>query len=263
MTDLPIRGDVTPTIHPEAVAHLAEPLEGKPGAFAGAQSALGDAYRYIGLIEDAEKALTAYAASEAPARRRQAPDGRSEYLGDLRLTTSGLRQFSGREEELAEAAGAHLEKVTRKIDATRSSLTETADLLDKAVGFALTDDNPTTKALASEVRAHIASLPAKDRFGFVHNAIKEGDLATVSAVLNAQPFLTKLKPEEHAQARIAAAGVFAATAVAEREAVGKLIDAVDLAGRSVLGRFQKVQAAKDTPRAKANRELAALRKGAA
>jgi len=258
-----IRADVPISIHPDALSPHAEALERKPGTLATAQAALGDAYRWLGAVNDAERALTALAASEAPAKRRQQPSGRSEYLGDLRLTSAGLRQFSGHEEELAEAAGIHMERVTKKIDAARASLTETADTLDKAVAFALTDDDPATKALAGEVRAHVKSLPAKERFGFLQNAIKAGDLATVSAVVNAQPFLSGMKPEEHGSARLLAAQTFAAEAVAQRQAVGKLRDAVDLAGAEVLKRFAAVQRGKDTPRAKANRELAKLKKGAA
>ncbi|SDN90736.1 hypothetical protein SAMN05216196_102507 [Lutimaribacter pacificus] len=263
MTALPIRADVPINIHPDVLSPLAEALEAKPGALASAQQALGDAYRFLGAVEDAERALVALAASESPARRRQTPDGRSEYLGDLRLASNGLRQFSGREEELAEAAAVRLEAVTKRLDATRASLQETANTLDKAVDFALTDDNPATRALAAEVRAHVKGLPAKERFGFLQNATKEGDHATVAAVLGGQPFLSGLKTEEWAQVRIAAARTFAAKAVAEREAVGKLLDAIDGAGSAVIARFQKVQAGKDTPRAKANRELAALKGGKA
>ncbi|MDJ0994711.1 MAG: hypothetical protein QNI90_14130 [Dinoroseobacter sp.] len=43
--------------------------------------------------------------------------------------------------------------------------------------------------------------------------------------------------------------------------LGKLLSSLELAGGEVLKRFQVVQSAKDTPQAKANRELAKLKKG--
>ncbi len=263
MSDLPIRGDISPSLHPEALAGYADALERKPGALTSAQAAVAEAYRWLGAVNDAERALSALAASEAPGKRRQQPSGRSEYLGDLRLTTGGLRQFSGHEEELAEAAAAHMARVSKKIDAARASLTETAAMLDKAVAFALTDDDPTSRAMAGEVRAHVKSLKADQRFGFLQDAIKTGDLASVSAVVNAQPFLSGMKPDQHGEARLLAAETFAADAVAQRQAVAKLIEAVDLAGSEVMKRFVKIQSGKDTPRAKANRELAKLKKGVA
>ncbi|MDH3667015.1 MAG: hypothetical protein OEN23_08815 [Paracoccaceae bacterium] len=119
MTDTPIRSDVSISIHPDALSPHGKALEAKPGALATAQGALETAYRWIGAVNDAERVLTVLAKAEAPARRRQLPTGRSEYLGDLRLTSQGLRQFSGHEEELSEAAGVHMERVTKRIDAAR------------------------------------------------------------------------------------------------------------------------------------------------
>lgn len=182
-----IRADVPISIHPDALSPQAEALEAKPGSLATAQGALETAYRWIGAVNDAERALAALAQSEAPARRRQLPTGQSEFLGDLRLTRAGLRQFSGHEEELAEAAGAHMERVTKKIDAARGELIRTAETLDSAITFALTDDEAVTPRganLAAEVRAHVKALPSKERFGFVQTAIKDGDLPTVAAIID-------------------------------------------------------------------------------
>ncbi|QGY00186.1 hypothetical protein EI983_18720 [Roseovarius faecimaris] len=266
MSDLPIRGDISPSLHPEALAGFADALERKPGALTSAQAALGDAYRWLGAVNDAERALTALAASEAPAKRRQQPSGRSEYLGDLRLTRVGLRQFSGHEEELAQAAGVHMERVTKKIDAARGELERTVATLDKAIAFALTDDEAQTvrgSGLAAEVRAHVKSMKQGDRFDFVQIAIKAHDLTTVAAVLDGQPFLSGLKHEEWNNARILATQAFAPQSVKEREAVTKLLQSVDLAGQEVIARYTKVRSGADTPRARANRELAKLKKGAA
>lgn len=124
MSDLPIRGDISPSLHPEALAGFTDALEAKPGALASARDALTTTYRYLGAVNDAEAALAALAKENAPAKRTQLPNGQSRYLGDLRLTSGGLQQFDGREEELAEAAGIHLEKVTRKLDHTRASLAD-------------------------------------------------------------------------------------------------------------------------------------------
>jgi hypothetical protein len=80
--------------------------------------------------------------------------------------------------------------------AQRSSLTPdvvamlVAEALRQAINFALTDPDvktPNGIAMATEIRAHLKGLPDKERFGFLQNAIKAGDLPTVSAALNAAP----------------------------------------------------------------------------
>jgi hypothetical protein len=65
-----------------------------------------------------------------------------------------------------------------------------AEALRQAINFALTDPDvktPNGIAMATEIRAHLKGLPDKERFGFLQNAIKAGDLPTVSAALNAAP----------------------------------------------------------------------------
>jgi hypothetical protein len=52
------------------------------------------------------------------------------------------------------------------------------------------EGHPKPLAIAQEVRAHVKSLGEAKRVGFVKQAIDAGDLATVCAVINAQPFLS-------------------------------------------------------------------------
>jgi hypothetical protein len=258
--NLTIRADVSPSFHPEVLSPHAEALAEKPGALATGQNALAAAYRYLGAINDAEKALQATA---APGKRVQHPTGQSEMLGDLRMAGAGrLKRYSGNEELLAEAAGEALERISKQIDVARGELVATAEMLDKQIAHALTDpagDTGAILAMQTEIRAHVKGLPDMDRFGFVRSAIKAGDIATTAAILRGQPFLSGLKDEELGHLRVEAAGVFAPTATKQREAVNKIVSAVEGAGSAVLARYAEVDRAKDTPVARAKRKLADLK----
>lgn len=71
--------------------------------------------------------------------------------------------------------------------------------------------------------------------------------------------MSGLKPEEWGQLRVAAAEAFAPQAVRERAAVGRVLGAVELAGKEVIDRYAGVKRGADNPRARANRELAKLK----
>jgi hypothetical protein len=180
--NLTIRADVSPSLHPEVLSPHAEALAEKPGALATGQNALAAAYRYLGVINDAEKALQA---TVAPRKRRQHPTGQSELLGDLRMGGAGwLKRCSSSEELLAEAAGEALERISKQIDRARGELVATAEMLDKQIAHALTDpagDTGAILAMQTEIRAHVKGLPDKDRSDFVRSAIKAGDIATTAA----------------------------------------------------------------------------------
>ena len=81
------------------------------------------------------------------------------------------------------------------MDRRQKELDGYLDTLDKQVAHALTDPNAKTAegiALAGEIRGHIKSLDAKNRFAFVSEAIASGDKdSAVAALRAAQPELMR------------------------------------------------------------------------
>lgn len=88
------------------------------------------------------------------------------------------------------------EAATRKFDAAIKTLTSgianNDALLSKPIQ-ALADTS-----ISAEVRAYVRNLPDEKRMGFLNDALKRNDVATLSAVLGAQPFLCGLSHEMQA-----------------------------------------------------------------
>lgn len=271
MTDkTPINTNVPISIHPDVLTQqekLAEISGPKakgtigPKALQAGKEALGTLYRTLSAIDTAEKALNAAA---APGKRRQHPDGRSDYLGDLRLNATGrVQRFADRDEEFRAAVQQAFERVALTTDRREKELGDYLTALDTKIEGALTDPRarmPDALALAGETRAHVKALQDGERFGFVHAAISQGDLATVSAVINAPPFLSGLKPEEVAQLRIAAAQKFAPLETAQRQAVATIAERVRGAAQAMSAKYGEVMRRRKSPTALATEAVANINK---
>lgn len=266
MNDQPsIRGDIPISVHPGALAPNAPTLTGEkmagtpgPSAFAAGSEALGAVYTFLGAVEDAEKAMQA---ASPKAIRRQRPDGRSDYLGDLRLTDGRLRSFPDQVEEFKEAVHRSFERVALTVDRRVKELDGYLDTLDKQVTHALTDPNGRSAegiAVATEIRAHVKGLAKGKRFSFVTEAIGNGDLPTVAAAINGPAFLSGLTPEEQGQLRVLAAQKFAPVAHAQRSAVLKVKETVTVAGSHLTTRHAKAMRIAETPRGKAVKTISKL-----
>lgn len=267
MNDQPqIRGGIPISVHPGVLTPVSDTLTGEkasgtpgPSAYAAGTEALGAIYTWLGAVQDADEALQA---SAEPAMRRQRPDGRSEYLGALRIADGRLRSYPDRIEEFQDAVHTSWERVALTVDRRTKELDGYLDTLDKQVAHALTDPNAKTAegiALAGEIRGHIKALPEKNRFAFVSEAIASGDLPTVSAAINGPAFLSGMKPDDLGKLRILAANKFAPTAYAQRGAVQKVKDAIGVASTHLMARHAKALSMAETPRANANKKLNALK----
>lgn len=97
---------------------------------------------------------------------------------------------------VAAEAGKLQDAATRKFDAARKTLTDGIkhhdELLSKPLQIAA--DN----SISAEVRKYVHDLPNDKRIGFLNDAMKRNDVATLSAVLGAQPFLSGLTHEMQA-----------------------------------------------------------------
>lgn len=257
MTDeVELRGDVPVDMHPDCLLREAKVLDadGTVGrmALASGREALGAIYRTYAAMQDAERALQSAAPEDL---RRQTPDGRSQFLGDLRMHGGQVRRFHGHEHEYAAAAEEAFNRASKTADARMGELQKYRARLEGEVAEALADPS----RLAVEVRAHVKALPDGERFGFAVAAVERGDLPTVAALLQAQPFLSGLAAEQHDILRERAAAKFAPVSSSQLKAVDAVMERVRTAGTSLVKRYADALKFKDSPRATANRKVAQLR----
>jgi hypothetical protein len=260
---IPIRADVPVDLHPDTLAPFAAALDregvGGRGALAAAQEALADLYEFYAAAQHAERELHRLSPS---ARRRQHPDGTSEYLGDLRMVGGSLRSFHGHEEEFAAAAEQAFARAAKVADRRLKELKEHREGVAKRVAEAV-DHTPGRQPVgisqAAEIRAHIKALPGEQRLALVQTALSAGDKQTVAAVLFAPAYLSGLSAEEMAGVRHAAERKFAPEDSAALGAVDGLIERVMRAGSLAVGRLAEAQKVKTAPQAQARKVLAALK----
>jgi hypothetical protein len=261
----PIRADVPLGLHPDSLLGIGEPLsaEGTLGnnVLAAAREALRSGYDLFGRMNDAERDLQAMA---DPARRRQHPaekSGRTELSGDIRMVKGKPTRVVDAEEFIAAAEKA-FERVAPTIDRRVAELNGYQTTLATRVATAL--DHPARKtpeglALAAEVRSHVKAVKKPDeRMKFVVQAIDQGDLPTVAAVLHAQPFLSGLDPVTHETLRARAAAKFAPVDSAQLAATEAAIAHVCNATSGLVKRVGEISALRQVPAAKAALSLKAL-----
>lgn len=246
MTTYQIRADVPISLHPDSLLGHAKVLD-QPDTvgrtvLAVGREALTIAYGTYAAMQNAEMALLATA---GPARRRQAPlnrGGGSDYQGDVRFIDGAVTRVHGHEGEYAEAAAKAFERTSRDLDRRSDELRRHREALAERVEQTLNDKTkktPENLTVASEVRAHVKSLPANQRLSFLRKAIDQGDLRTVSAVLAGQGFLSGLTEERHKTVRDMAAQKFAPTDHAQLMATEAVIEKVMTAGQHLVGRYAK------------------------
>lgn len=181
---IPIRTDISPSLHPEALAGDAPVLErddrplGKQ-AIAAAREALTTAYETIGALNDATRAL------EATSTRRERRNGR-------------VLPVRERNDAFVKSADAALARATSAIDRRSAELARVRDALAARVNEALSlpeHKTPVGIAQGAEVRGYVKALKASERVRFVDAAIESKDRATVAAVIHGGPaYLSDSRP---------------------------------------------------------------------
>lgn len=262
--DIKVRIDVPASSHPGILSPLAEALEveGTVGkrAIAAGREALATVYTTYGAIEDAEKALQAAAPA---ALIRQAPNGQSEFLGDIRMVGGTPRRFHGHEDELAAASEAALMRATLTIDRRYAELTSYLEKLQQSVAEAIDDKyrkTPEGLSIAASVRDHVKGLGDK-KLQFVFDAVRNNDKRTVSAVLSAPAYLSGLKDKNLETLRDMAARQWAPVDHAQFGAVEKILEYIRNAGNALTARIVKTKQLANTPKARANAKLGELAGG--
>lgn len=258
---LAVRADVPPTIHPDALSNLAPALdqEGTIGraAYHEARDALGTAYRTLGAIADAEAALQAHAKASAPARRRQR-DGRSDFLGDIRLQDGRLRHFSSADEEFAAAADAALDRATQALDRRLATLQRHREGLETRVAEVLRPAAPLP--VLQEVRAYVRGLPDGERLTFLTRAAQAGDRDTVGAVLSGPLYLSGIDQKTADVVRATAADKLAPVDWRQLAAVERAIDAVGTAGARLVTKVGDLERYRSGTAARVGKAVQGIRK---
>jgi len=259
MTTREIRADVPIDLHPDTLAPFAAALDrdglGGRGAFAAAQEALADLYDFYAATQHAEKELRRLAPT---ARRRQRPDGTSEYLGDLRMTGGSLRSFHGHEEEFAAVAQTAFDRAAKVADRRLKELQQHHDAVTKRIADAV--DYPAGRlplgvSQGVEIRAHVRALPSDERAKLLNSALASGDHQTIAAVLSAPGYLAGLETSSFELLRDRAAKRFAPEDSAALNSLDALMQRVRNAGALAVARLLSAQKAKDTPGAQSRRVL--------
>ncbi|MGH6678399.1 MAG: hypothetical protein ACREDL_05595, partial [Bradyrhizobium sp.] len=167
--------------------------------------------------------------------------------------------------ELANAAEAAWKRIAPIIDRKVKELNGTITVISNRVAAAI--DEPTRKtpegiALATEVRNYVRALPLEQRTAFINQAINDSDKATIAALLHAQPFLSGLSAQAHANMRKQAAAKFAPLDSGQYDAATSAIEYVTSAGSALSARYGKVMhSMRQTPVEKAADQLKALASG--
>jgi hypothetical protein len=162
------------------------------------------------------------------------------------------------------AATMAYKRVTPQLEQKLTALKAAHQQLNDKVADALDDPGRKSRVantVASDVRNHVKTLAEQERVAFMMDAIQHSDVETLAAVLHAQPFLSGLTREQHAQVKEEAAKKFAPQEISHRhaEATAKLIEQVQSAATVLQERFAKVELLKSTPEAIVNQKITALK----
>lgn len=257
-----VRSDVPPSVHPAALGNLAPTLD-KDGtigraALAEAQDALGTAYRTLGSIAEAEKALERHAKATTPGNRRQTPDGRTAYLGDIRMVDGKPRRFTSADEEFAAAADAAITRACQTIDRRVATLDRHKAALEARVQEALRPAAPLP--VLQEVRAFVRGLPDADRTTFLTSAAQAGDRDTVGAVLSGPLYLSGISDELAETVRATAAKALAPIDWDQLAAVRAAIEMVGAAGGRLVVKVGELERYRSRTGAAVGRATAEVRK---
>lgn len=133
--------------------------------------------------------------------------------------------------------------------------------IDDALGIPTAKVDVCEAGRASDIRAFIRSLPARERPEAIRQAIAGGDLACAAAILSASPLASGISKKEQDFARVDAEEKFCKPAVNLRGSIHRMIGLIETAMGSTEKRFGGLCGVGDSPAAVAARSLAAIEGG--
>jgi hypothetical protein len=248
-----VRIDVSPTLHPDAIAPLGKvigPEAGSPStvtAFKAAQGGLKVMYEGLSDMERANLSTRAQYGTG------QVVDGSTIHaaLPDDRAV------------QLAADMGDRFGKVAKAFDQSFQQVSETIDRLSTTVERALKSPGRDAMAAsnASDIRRYVKDLKDEGRrMDFMHKAIEEGDVEVVGAVLGTNPYVSGLTPAHMEVVRDLASKKFCPVERAQFDAAKALGEHLTNASRIFVERYKRiVPQVRQNPHAMAMKNL----KGAA
>lgn len=239
---------ISPSVHPEVIDAMQDAFilgvgaDGSPtmhDAFTKARATMEAVFTKSTALAEAER-TTAQAAAQGraePAHERRLKANAERTLGDTRKAV----------ESTLEGIAAHRAQV-------ESSIVDSLGI--NAARLQVTDSQR-----ASDVRATLRAMSKADRLSALRNAIQEGDVEAVGAVLSASPLASGLSRGELDGLRMDAERRFTPEASALRDNLDKLRQLVAHAGDLTQRRFGRLAGMGDSPSARAERALSALEEG--
>jgi len=146
--------------------------------------------------------------------------------------------------ELHASMSASLERVVGRLEKHRGDMDRASDDLDKEISRALEDpDKASNKYVAriSGLWEYIRAMPnPSDRTTFLNNAVKDGDLTVIAAVLGDSPYLSGLNATQQAVLRKAAEEKFAPKAFRAKDEARKAFEKVERASVAFMSTYNKL-----------------------
>ncbi|MBW7057843.1 hypothetical protein KY389_14355 [Paracoccus bogoriensis] len=242
MTDIPVRSDISPEVHPGALARYSEVLnvEGTsgPSAFSLATGVLTEIYTSVGAVNDAVQAF-----EESGAGRQR------------RLVGGKVTEVTLPSDELITAVEARFNRSAKAVDTGIAWLRATAKSLEGTIAEMW--DAPTNKtAHANEVRAFASRQDSA--LDFVRSRIEADDRSTVAAILLAPPFLSGLTDEQAKLLKRMAEERWCPVERRQADAVAAMTEHAIRASASLTAAYTKVLAQRDNPKVVASRKIREL-----
>ncbi len=235
-----IRADLPLAVSPMMLLPHRSVLDkpGTPGsrAFGAAEIALRTMNDALGEMADTKK----YVYSTAQ------PTGEKVMLKSRNGEPAAPYHVNGQEEQLREAMSRSFGRAGEVVDRQRKAIEASVADIEKSIAGKLVNpaaDKVSVSQVASEIREHVKSMKAGERVDFFHSAVMDGDLETVSAVLNASPFVSGFDRKTHAELRIFAAEHFPATKAEYDQlgAVRAVLGKVESAGGAFVSKYADLQ----------------------
>lgn len=268
MPDIPIRPDVSPSAHPDALGNQAAILDlpNTPGAtaYAAGRNALEATYRLLSQTADAEAAVQDAAPS---VRRRQSlSESHAAFLGPLRYGVGGIERFTGREALLSEAYTKAMFGVTPIVDREMKNIQAQIGRLETRVKEALTYEGAAQSSRsgqATEIRQFVKSFEKEsERWKFLAERVDAQDQQAIDAVLGSPPYLSGLTADQHADLRVIAAEKWCPQDYQQLKACEVLLERVREGTAGLLATMTRLKTnAEAHPGTVAGEKLAALARG--
>jgi hypothetical protein len=235
---------VSPSVLPEIVDGFRDAFtlganaDGSPAvhdAFTRARSTMEAVFTKSSALSEAERTLKTATAQQAdPTQERRLRASAARVLGECRKA---------------------VEDTLGSISAHR---TKAADEITQALGIPAARLQVTDSQRASDVRATLRTMSKADRLSALRNAIQDGDVEAVGAVLSASPLASGLSRGELDGLRGDAERKFAPGAAALRDNLDRLREVIARAGDVTEKRFGPLVGRGNTPAARAEAALSAL-----